>query len=181
MVRISLKRLWKNALTGLLCVVFFSCLSCDNAGSQVVSFRLSDSRTGRALSNVKIALYDGHDRKLPPFGGPEGPVNNAPFHIENQETSADGTLTVDLAKFKDPHCAMLLESGAHYKYLRWKDGRIHFVRYQSKGVSLSVVAHHDCDLRTHLVTMTSFPDKKESKQEPFETIEVPMDAKEWFP
>lgn len=53
----------------------------------------------KPLTNVVVSVYDGFDKRLPPFGGPVR-SDNKRYHFADITTSANGTLDLDLSQLK---------------------------------------------------------------------------------
>jgi hypothetical protein len=165
---------WLISPAALILVIFFvsACSPSTPVRSQIVSFRLCDSQSGKVLSDTIVSIYDGHDRNI--SSDPRS-INNAPYHFADMKTSSDGILYIDLARLKDRFGEILLQSDSHYKYIHAKRNTITVLRYIQQGYSLRVVAHHNYNIEKGLVTTITFPNKKVSEPKKFEIIEVPMD------
>jgi hypothetical protein len=136
------------------------------------SFRLTNQATAIPLTNVVVSVYDGFDKKLPPFGGPVG-SDNKPYHFADITTSTNGTLDLDLNQLKED--TVLITTGPLYKYIRHQGNLVTVIHYNREGNSLRVSAHYNYDLRTKLVTVIRFPQKRSEQGKEFSIIDVPMD------
>ena len=148
------------------------CLASCAKRSRIVSFRLYDAESRKPLSNMTITVYDGHDMNLP---HDPRQIDNAPYRFGDFKTSPDGVLMLDLSKLRDPYGVILVEAGKLYKYIRHKGNRVKIVHYKRQGYSLRVVAHHNYDLRTKLMTITTIDSNLESQPKKFDVVDVPMD------
>ena len=136
------------------------------------SFRLTNQATAKPLTNVVVSVYDGFDKKLPPFGGPVR-SDNKRYHFADITTSTNGTLDLDLSQLKED--TVLITAGHLFKYIRHQGNIVTVIHYNREGNSLRVSAHYNYDLKTKLVTVIRFPEKRSQQVKEFSIIDVPMD------
>lgn len=162
-------------------------LLCSGCGSKKpvtlnATFRLTHPGSRDPLANVTVSVYDGFDNTMPSFSGIPM-ANNKPFHFADITTSEDGTIQLDLGKFR--HRKILMTVEKLHKYVGHEGAKVKIMHYIPEGYSLRVTAHYDYDLETKLVSVTRIPRQEckpytspkslLEKVEPFLVIDVPMD------
>ena len=174
-----MRSFFRALLLVLLC--FFS--ACDHKESTDilnVSFRLYDSETEQLLSDTLVSIYDGFDKRLPPFAGPVR-SDNAPYHFADVVISPNGILSLDLSKFKEND--ILITAGKLYKYIYHEENTVRVIHYKREEFSLHVTAHYNYNLETKLLEIKRLEESEDAKkisyisEEPknFSYINVPMD------
>jgi hypothetical protein len=154
--------------------VSLACTGCIATQSNPLkaSFRLTNQATTKPLTNVVVTVFDGFDKNLPPFAGPVR-SDNEPYYFADITTSTNGTLDLDLNQLKED--TVLITAGELYKYIRHQGNLVTVIHYNREGNSLHVSAHYNYDLKTKLVTVIRFPEKRAEQAKVFSIIDAPMD------
>lgn len=151
-----------------------TCINATDSGPSEVFFRLTNAVTGKPLANVIVSVYDGFDRtEFSFFSVPTRKANNEPYRVADVKTTSDGSISLNLRKFKED--TILITCGELFKYIRHQGHLVTVIHYTREGNSLRVTAHYNYDLKTNLVTVIHFPDQNSDPPVAFSLIEVPMD------